>query len=44
MKKENVYGSFGILTKEEMLEEKQDFKKLKIGIPKEHPFKRIEFR
>lgn len=38
MKKENVYGSFGILTKEEMLEEKQDFKKLKIGIPKETSF------
>ena len=38
MKKENVYGSFGILTKEEMLEVKQDFKKLKIGIPKETSF------
>ena len=38
MKKENVYGSFGILTKEEMLEEKLDFKKLKIGIPKETSF------
>ena len=38
MKKENVYGSFGILTKEEMLEVKQDFKKLKIGIPKESSF------
>ena len=38
MKKDNVYGSFGILTKDEMLEEKKDFKKLKIGIPKEISF------
>ena len=38
MKKENVYGSFGILTKDEMLEVKKDFKKLKIGIPKETSF------
>jgi alanine dehydrogenase len=38
MKKENVYGSLGILPKEEMLEVKQDFKKLKIGIPKESSF------
>ena len=38
MKKENVYGSLGILPKEEMLEVKQDFQKLKIGIPKESSF------
>ena len=38
MKKDNVYGSFGILTKDEMLEVKKDFKKLKIGIPKEISF------
>mgnify|MGYP005643158341 FL=1 len=38
MKKDNVYGTFGILPKEEMLEVKQDFKKLKIGIPKESSF------
>lgn len=38
MKKENVYGSLGILPKEEMLELKQDFQKLKIGIPKESSF------
>ncbi len=38
MKKENVYGSFGVLTKEEMLEVKQDFKKLSIGLPKETSF------
>ena len=38
MKKDNVYGSFGILTKDEMLEVKKDFKKLKIGIPKETSF------
>jgi len=38
MKKENVYSSFGILPKEEMLEVKQDFNKLKIGIPKETSF------
>ena len=38
MKKENVYGSLGILPKEEMIEVKQDFQKLKIGIPKESSF------
>jgi alanine dehydrogenase len=38
MKKENVYDSLGILPKEEMLEVKQDFQKLKIGIPKESSF------
>ena len=38
MKKDNVYGSFGILTKDEMLEVKKDFKKFKIGIPKETSF------
>ena len=38
MKKDNVYGTFGILPKEEMLEVKQDFKKLKIGVPKESSF------
>ena len=38
MKKESVYGSFGILTKEEMLEVKQDFKRLSIGLPKEISF------
>jgi alanine dehydrogenase len=38
MKKENVYASLGILPKEEMLEVKQDFQKLKIGIPKESSF------
>ena len=38
MKKDNVYGSFGILTKDEMLEVKKDFKKIKIGIPKEISF------
>ena len=35
MKKENIYGSLGILPKEEMLEAKQNFQKLTIGIPKE---------
>ena len=38
MKKESIYGSFGILTKEEMLEVKQDFKRLSIGLPKEISF------
>jgi len=38
MKKDNVYGSLGILPKEEMLEVKKDFQKLKIGIPKESSF------
>ena len=38
MKKDNVYGSSGILTKDEMLEVKKDFKKFKIGIPKETSF------
>ena len=38
MKKENVYGSLGILPKEEMLEAKQNFQKLTIGLPKETSF------
>ncbi|MBT3417953.1 MAG: alanine dehydrogenase [Flavobacteriales bacterium] len=38
MKKGNVYGSFGILPKEEMLEVKQNFQRLNIGIPKESSF------
>ena len=38
MKKENIYGSLGILPKEEMLEAKQNFQKLTIGIPKETSF------
>ena len=38
MKKENVYGTFGILPKEEMLSVKEDFKKLVIGVPKESSF------
>ena len=38
MKKGNVYGSFGILPKEEMLEVKQNFQRLSIGIPKESSF------
>jgi len=38
MKKENVYGSFGILPKEEMLEVKKNFERLSIGIPKESSF------
>ena len=38
MNKENVYGSFGILPKEEMLEVRQDFQNLIIGIPKEISF------
>ncbi len=38
MKKENIYGSLGILPKEEMLEAKQNFQKLTIGLPKETSF------
>ena len=38
MKKENVYGSLGILPKEEMIEAKQNFQKLTIGLPKETSF------
>ena len=38
MKKGNVYGSFGILPKEEMLEVKQNFQRLCIGVPKESSF------
>ena len=38
MKKENLYGSLGILPKEEMIEAKQNFQKLTIGLPKETSF------
>ena len=38
MNKENVYGSFGVLPKEEMLEVAEDFQNLLIGIPKEISF------
>ena len=38
MKKENIFGNLSILPKEEILQVKPDFKKLKIGIPKESSF------
>ena len=38
MNKENVYGSFGVLPKEEMLEVAEGFQNLLIGIPKEISF------
>lgn len=38
MAKKNIFSSFGILPKEEMLEVKPNFKQLQIGIPKESSF------
>ena len=42
MKKDNVYGSFGILTKDEMLEVKRILK-LKSEFLKRYHSKKIEF-